>query len=440
MSSVFYRNPQQDYPRGLRGDGVYLYDTDGRQYLDGSGGAAVSCLGHWHPYVVAAIKRQVEELAYAHTAFFTNDPQERLAKHLAARFGEDDARVYFLSGGSEANETAIKLVRQYWLAKGRDDKYMVVSRHQSYHGNTLGALSLSGSPARRAIFAPILHHWPMIAPCYSYRHQLENESDDDYGTRAANALEEAILEHGADNIGAFIAETVVGATLGAVASTGDYLKKIREICDRHEVLLILDEIMAGCGRSGTYFAFEQDDIRPDIVTLAKGLGGGYQAIGATIVRGFVHDTIVEEFGAFAHGHTYIGHATACAAAFAVARVVHQDDLLTNVSHIGALLRKELSTALADHPLVGDIRGRGLLIGIELVADRDSKAPSDPGLAMRIKNAAMQDGLIIYPGSGTADGKQGAHILLAPPFIYEAAHVDELVSKLSGVLGGISSGY
>ena len=440
MSSVFYRNPQQDYPRGLRGDGVYLYDTDGRQYLDGSGGAAVSCLGHWHPYVVAAIKRQVEELAYAHTAFFTNDPQERLAKHLAARFGEDDARVYFLSGGSEANETAIKLVRQYWLAKGRDDKYMVVSRHQSYHGNTLGALSLSGSPARRAIFAPILHHWPMIAPCYSYRHQLENESDDDYGTRAANALEEAILEHGADNIGAFIAETVVGATLGAVASTGDYLKKIREICDRHEVLLILDEIMAGCGRSGTYFAFEQDDIRPDIVTLAKGLGGGYQAIGATIVRGFVHDTIVEEFGAFAHGHTYIGHATACAAAFAVARVVHQDDLLTNVSHIGALLRKELSTALADHPLVGDIRGRGLLIGIELVADRDSKAPADPGLAMRIKNAAMQDGLIIYPSSGTADGKQGAHILLAPPFIYEAAHVDELVSKLSGVLGGISSGY
>ncbi|MCK5325974.1 MAG: aspartate aminotransferase family protein [Woeseiaceae bacterium] len=440
MSSVFYRNPKQDYPRGLRGDGVYLYDTDGRQYLDGSGGAAVSCLGHWHPYVVAAIKRQVEELAYAHTAFFTNDPQERLAKHLAARFGEDDARVYFLSGGSEANETAIKLVRQYWLAKGRDDKYMVVSRHQSYHGNTLGALSLSGSPARRAIFAPILHHWPMIAPCYSYRHQLENESDDDYGTRAANALEEAILEHGADNIGAFIAETVVGATLGAVASTGDYLKKIREICDRHEVLLILDEIMAGCGRSGTYFAFEQDDIRPDIVTLAKGLGGGYQAIGATIVRGFVHDTIVEEFGAFAHGHTYIGHATACAAAFAVARVVHQDDLLTNVSHIGGLLRKELSTALADHPLVGDIRGRGLLIGIELVADRDSKAPADPGLAMRIKNAAMQDGLIIYPGSGTADGKQGAHILLAPPFIYEAAHVDELVSKLSGVLGGISSGY
>lgn len=439
MSSVFYRDPQQDYPRGLRGDGVYLYDTDGRQYLDGSGGAAVSCLGHWHPYVVAAIKRQVEELAYAHTAFFTNDPQERLAKHLAARFGEDDARVYFLSGGSEANETAIKLVRQYWLAKGRDDKYMVVSRHQSYHGNTLGALSLSGSPARRAIFAPLLHHWPMIAPCYSYRHQLESESDDDYGTRAANALEEALREHGADNIGAFIAETVVGATLGAVPPTGDYLKKIREICDRHEVLLILDEIMAGCGRSGTYFAFEQDDIRPDIVTLAKGLGGGYQAIGATIVRGFVHDTIVEEFGAFAHGHTYIGHATACAAAFAVARVVHQDDLLTNVSHIGALLRKELSTALADHPLVGDIRGRGLLIGIELVADRDSKAPADPGLAMRIKNAAMQDGLIIYPGSGTADGKQGAHILLAPPFIYEAAHVDELVSKLSGVLGGISSG-
>lgn len=438
MSSVFYRNPQQDYPRGLRGEGVYLYDTDGRQYLDGSGGAAVSCLGHWHPYVVAAIKRQVEELAYAHTAFFTNDPQERLAKHLAARFGEDGVRVYFLSGGSEANETAIKLVRQYWLAKGRDDKHMVVSRHQSYHGNTLGALSLSGSPARRAIFAPLLHNWPMIAPCYSYRHQLENETDDDYGTRAANALEEAILEHGADNIAAFAAETVVGATLGAVPPVGDYLKKIRDICDRHDVLLILDEIMAGCGRTGTYFAFEQDDVRPDITTLAKGLGGGYQAIGATIVRGFVHDTIVEKFGAFAHGHTYIGHATACAAAYAVARVVHQDDLLSNVSHIGALLRDELSTALADHPLVGDIRGRGLLLGIELVADRDSKTPADPGLAMRIKNAAMQDGLLIYPGSGTADGKMGAHILLAPPFVYESTHVDELVTKLVTVLDRIDN--
>jgi len=436
MSSVFYRNPQQEYPRGLRGEGVYLYDTDGRQYLDGSGGAAVSCIGHWHPYVIAAIKRQVEELAYAHTAFFTNDPQERLAKHLSARFGEEGARVYFLSGGSEANEAAIKLARMYWLSRGRDDKYLVVSRHQSYHGNTLGALSMSGNPGRRDIYAPMLHDWPKIAPCYAYRHQRDDESEDEYGLRAAQALEDAIDEHGADRISAFVAETVVGATMGAVPPAGDYLKKIREICDRHEILLVFDDIMVGCGRTGTYYSFEQDGVQPDIATLAKGLGGGYQPIGAAIARKIIHDTIVERFGSFYHGHTYIGHATACAAALAVARVVYQDDLLGNVKKIGAQLREELTAAFAEHPQVGDIRGRGMLIGIELVADRADKTPADPALAPRIKNAAMEKGLIIYPGSGTADGKIGAHILLAPPFIYEPAHVDELVTKLVSVLGNV----
>ena len=436
MSSVFYRNPQQEYPRGLRGEGVYLYDTEGRQYLDGSGGAAVSCLGHWHPYVIAAIKRQVEELAYAHTAYFTNDPQERLAKHLSARFGEEGARVYFLSGGSEANEAAIKLARMYWLARGQDDKHLVVSRHQSYHGNTLGALSMSGNPGRRDIYAPILHDWPKIAPCYAYRHQRDDESEDDYGMRAAQALEDAIDEHGADRIAAFVAETVVGATMGAVPPAGEYLKKIREICDRHDILLVFDEIMVGCGRTGTYYSFEQDGVQPDIATLAKGLGGGYQPIGAAVARKVIHDSIVERFGAFYHGHTYIGHATACAAALAVARVIYQDDLLENVQRIGAQLREELTNAFTDHPHVGDIRGRGLLIGLELVADRADKTPADPALAPRIKDAAMEQGLIIYPGSGTADGKNGAHILLAPPFIYETAHVDELVTKLVTVLANV----
>lgn len=440
MSKVFYRNPQQEYPRGLRGEGVYLYDTDGKQYLDGSGGAAVSCVGHLHPYVIAAIKRQIEELAYAHTAFFTNEPQERLAAHLAARFGSDSARVYFLSGGSEANEAAIKLARMYWLSQGRDTKHIVVSRNQSYHGNTLGALSLSGNPGRRDIYAPILHDWPRVDPCYAYRHQRDEESDQDYGLRAARTLEAAIEQHGADNIAAFIAETVVGATLGAVPPTGDYFREIRAICDRHEILLILDEVMAGCGRTGTYFAFEQDDIEPDIVTVAKGLGGGYQPIGAAIARGAIHDSIVDRFGSFYHGHTYIGHATACAAALAVARVVSQDQLLDNVNRRGASLVSELGAALADHPMVGDIRGRGLLIGIELVADRNDKTPADPALAPRIKKAAMAAGLIIYPGGGTADGRVGAHVLLAPPFIYESEHVDELVTKLSGVLADITAAY
>ena len=280
MNSVFYRSPSHAYPRGARGEGVYLYDDTGKQYLDGSGGAAVTCVGYGHPDVIAAIKAQLDTLAYAHTAFFTNEPQEELAARLAERFGEGGARVYFLSGGSEANETAIKLARQYWLARGKDSKHVVISREQSYHGNTLGALSLSGNPMRRDIYAPCLHDWPRIAPCYAYRHQQDDETDDEYGERAAQALEDAILEHGADNIAAFIAETVVGATLGAVPPTGPYLKRIREICDRHDVLLILDEVMAGSGRSGTFFAFEQDDVIPDITTIAKGLGGGYQAIAA----------------------------------------------------------------------------------------------------------------------------------------------------------------
>ncbi|NIL93634.1 MAG: aspartate aminotransferase family protein [Woeseiaceae bacterium] len=439
MSSVFYRSPGHPYPRGARGEGVYLYDDTGKQYLDGSGGAAVTCLGHGHPDVIAAIKTQVDELAYAHTSFFTNEPQEKLAARLAERFGEENARIYFLSGGSEANETAVKLARQYWLARGKPDKHIVISREQSYHGNTLGALSLSGNPVRRDIFGPCLHDWPRIAPCYAYRHQQDDETDDEYGERAARALEEAIVDNGADTIAAFIAETVVGATLGAVPPTGPYLKRIREICDRHDVLLILDEVMAGSGRTGTYFAFEQDGVRPDITTIAKGLGGGYQPIAATIVRSFVHDAIVDAFKIFEHGHTYIGHATACAAAMAVSDVIDRDDLLTHVGNIGEELFGELKIAFGDHPNVGNIRGRGLFIGIELVADRDTKKPIDRNYGGRLKGAGMDKGLIIYPGGRTADGEQGAHILLAPPFIYEPKHVEELVSKLQVVVKEVGLG-
>jgi adenosylmethionine-8-amino-7-oxononanoate aminotransferase len=433
MSSVFYRHPEQGYPIGKHAEGVYVYDAAGNQYLDGSGGAAVTCLGHAHEAVIAAIKAQVEKLAYAHTAFFTNEPQERLAERLAERFGEPGARVYFLSGGSEANETAIKVARQYWLSHGETGKHMIISRNQSYHGNTLGALSLSGNPGRRKIFAPLLKDWPRIEPCYAYRHRDKGETDVAYGERAAQSLEAAIDEHGASNIAAFISETVVGATLGAVPPAAGYFRRIREICDHHNILLILDEVMSGCGRAGTWFAFEQDGISPDIVTLAKGLGGGYQPIGATIVRDHLHDNIVNGFGSFEHGHTYIGHATACAAALAVGDVVDEQGLLDNVVRVGKLLRRELGIAFADHPNVGDIRGRGLFIGIELVEDRATKAPADRALAATIKREAMSAGHIVYPGGGCADGESGAHILLAPPFIYEPRHVDELVGKLRIVL-------
>ena len=429
MSKVFYRNPAQDYPVAVRGEGVYLYDSTGKQYLDGSGGAAVSCLGHGHPEVISAIQSQVAQIAYAHTAFLTNEPQERLAARLCARFPGQDVQVYFLSGGSEANETAIKLARQYWLARGKRDKHIVISRNQSYHGNTIGALSVSGNPGRREIFAPLLKDWPRVDPCYAYRHQGADESPEDYGLRAAHSLEKAIAEVGADNVSAFIAETVVGATMGAVPPVRGYLKEIRDICDRHEVLLILDEVMCGCGRSGSYFSFEQDGIVPDIVTVAKGLGGGYQAIGAALARRFIHDTIVAEFGAFSHGHTYIGHATACAAALAVSSVIDAENLLENVCDTGASLRAKLAESFGGKDFVGDIRGRGLFVGLELVTDKVGKTPAEPALAGKIKQAAMDEGLIIYPGGGTCDGTTGAHVLLAPPFIYSTEHVDELVDKL-----------
>ena len=435
MAKVFYRNPLHDYPMVVRGEGVYLYDAAGNQYLDGSGGAAISCLGHGNRVVIDAIKSQAERLAFAHTMFFTNKPQEELAEKLVERFGKSDARVYFLSGGSEANETAIKLARQYWLSQGCDQKHLVISRRQSYHGNTLGALSASGNEARRKVYGPLLHDWPKITPCYEYRHRRVDESEREYGARVAGALETEILAAGAENVSAFIAETIVGATLGAVPAVKSYFKTIREICDRHQVLLIMDEVMAGCGRTGSYFAFEQEEITPDIVTLAKGLGGGYQPIGAVISQGFIHQGIVDAFGAFAHGHSYVGHATVAAAGLAVMQVLEDENLLERVTSTGNLLRKNLQEEFAGHPHIGDIRGRGLLIGIELVENRETKAGirKELGLPAAIRSAAMENGLICYPGGGTADGQDGAHILLAPPFIYQPQHVDELVGKLKKIL-------
>jgi adenosylmethionine-8-amino-7-oxononanoate aminotransferase len=443
MSNVFYRDPKHQYPVAVRGDGVYIYDSNGKEYLDGSGGAAISCLGYCHPEVNEAIKTQIDKLAFAHTAAFSNEPQEELAHRLAERFqqtkyGEVGARVYFASGGSEANETALKLARQYWVSQGRDSKHIMISRQQSYHGNTLGALSLAGNPGRSHVYAPLLKDWPKVDACYAYRHQETDESDEEYGQRSASSLELAIEEHGAENIAAFFAESVVGATLGAVPAVGSYFKHIRDICNRHDILLVLDEVMAGCGRTGSWFAFEQEGILPDIVTMAKGLGGGYQAIGATLARRFIHDGIVDHFGAFAHGHTYIGHATATAASLAVERVIREQNLLERVSETGSSIKRGLKEAFRDHPHVGDIRGRGLLLGIELVQDKKHRTPiqSELKIPETIRLKAMEKGLICYPGGGTADGKDGAHILLAPPFIYQASHVEELVDRLTKTLNEV----
>ena len=438
MSSVFYRDLGANYPLAVRGEGMYLYSKPGDEYLDMSGGAAVSCLGHGNEAVVAAIRKQVGSLAFAHTAFFTNEPQEDLAERLASRFAESGARIYFSSGGSEANETAIKLAWQYWEARGLPEKTAVISRQFSYHGNTLGALCVTGSLWRRLHYERVLHDWPRISPCYAYRGKEAGETNDDYGLRVADELETAIEETGGHKIAAFIVEPVVGATLGAVPPVAGYLRRIRQICDDHDVLLIADEVMCGSGRTGTFFAHEQDEMLPDIVTMAKGLGGGYQPIAATLTRKHIPNAISSLPGGFEHGHTYIGHATACAAAVAVQRCLDKQELLPRVLTMGDEFFDVLQSTLGDHPNVGDIRGRGLFAGIEVVADKESKEPfpAEDKLPAKLKAAAMDARLICYPGGGSVDGKRGAHILLAPPFIVESKHLNELADKLKSIFGKV----
>ncbi len=439
MTAVFHREAGRVYPLAAGGEGMVLRGADGRDYLDMSGGAAVSCLGHGHPGVIAAIKAQADRLAFAHTSFFSNAPQEELAERIAERFAEPGARVYFTCDGSEANETALKLAWQYWLRQGRPEKRIVISRRFSYHGNTLGALSVSGNPARRAGYEPVLHDWPRIAPCHAWRHQEPGETAAAYGLRAARELEDAILAAGAENVAAFIAEPVVGASLGAVPAVAGYFAEIRAICDRHGVLLILDEVMCGAGRTGTYFAHEQEGVLPDILTLAKGLSGGYLPLGATLARAPVHAAFAAH--SFSHGHTYVGHALACAAALAVQEALEAEGLLARVAGAGARLHAALAAAFAEHPHVGDIRGRGLLQAIELVADRETKAPfaDELRLPARLREAALREGLIVYPGGGPASAGYGPHILLAPPYTVADRHIEECVDKLDRVLAACLEG-
>jgi adenosylmethionine-8-amino-7-oxononanoate aminotransferase len=435
VSRVFHRDPRQDYPVAVRGEGAYLLDREGRRYLDASGGAAVSCLGHSDAAVVRAIQDQLAKLPFAHTSFFTNEPLEALADTLIARAPAPLEKAYFVSGGSEAIEAALKLARQYYVEKGEPERRHLIGRRQSYHGNTLGALAVGGNAWRRRQFQPLLIEASHVSPCYAYRDQRAGESDAAYGERLAVELEAEILRLGADQVIAFVAETVVGATLGAVPPVVGYFRRVREVCDRYGVLLILDEVMCGMGRCGTLYAFEQEGVVPDLVTVAKGLGAGYQPIGATLVARHIYDAIRAGSGYFQHGHTYLGHAAACAGALAVQRRLHEDGLLAAVAPLGARLEQKLRAAFGGHPHVGDIRGRGLFWGLELVADRASKAPFDPKLRVhaRIKQAALQAGLLCYPMGGMLDGVRGDHVLLAPPFIVGERELDELVGKLGEAL-------
>ena len=441
MTHILHRQINQTLPVAVGGQGIEIVDRDGKRYIDASGGAAVSCLGHGHPDVNAAMKAQIDRLSFAHTSFFTSEPAEALADRLAADAPAGIDHVYFVSGGSEAVEAALKMARQYFVEIGEPQRRHVIARRQSYHGNTLGALATGGNEWRRQQFRPLLIETHHIDPCFAYRFQRTDESDEAYAARAAQALEDKIQELGAGNVMAFVAETVVGATAGAVPPVADYFKRIRTICDRHGVLLILDEVMCGMGRTGTLHACEQEGIAPDIMTIAKGLGGGYQPIGAVLLARRIFDAFAAGSGFFQHGHTYLGHPVACAAGLAVQEVIRRDRLLDNVGAMGAVLDRRLGERFGNHAHVGDVRGRGLFMAIELVEDRATKTTFDPRLrlAARVKREAMQRGLMVYPMSGTIDGVRGDHVLLAPPFIVDAARIDTIVERLGDAVDAAIAG-
>lgn len=436
MSKVMQRTSRLNLATIATGDGVFLIDKAGNRYLDACGGAAVSCLGHSNQRVKQAIIDQVNAVPYAHTGFFTNEPQEQLAEELIQSSQGDFSQVYFVSGGSEAIETALKLTRQYFLEQGKESKQIFIARKKSYHGNTLGALAVGGNQWRRKPFAPLLMDVHHISACYEYRDQQENESNYAYGMRIANELEEKILELGANNVAAFVAETVVGATTGATTAPQGYFKRIREICDKYDVLLILDEIMCGMGRTGYLHACEHEGIQGDLQTIAKGIAAGYQALGAVLITDKIVTAIDNGSGFFQHGHTYIGHPTACAAGLATQLEIRECDLLNNVKKQGIYLVEALKDKIKMIPeleqYIGDIRGRGLFLGIELVADKKTKKVFEPSLKLhaKIKSKAMENKLMVYPMGGTIDGLNGDHVLLAPPFIIDNDHVEQISERLT----------
>ena len=435
MTHILHRQIGSSLPVAATGSGIEIVDSAGKRYIDASGGAAVSCLGHGHPAVTQALHGQLDKLAYAHTGFFTTEVAEKLGDRLIADAPAGMSHVYLVSGGSEAIEAALKMARQYFVERGQPQRRHVIARRQSYHGNTLGALATGGNEWRRAPFSPLLMETHHIDPCFAYRFQEPGESEEDYGRRAADALEAKLRALGPETVMAFVAETVVGATAGAVPPAAGYFKRIREICDRHGVLLILDEVMCGMGRTGTLHACEQEGIAPDLMTIAKGLGGGYEPIGAVLLGRHIYDAFASGSGFFQHGHTYMAHPLACAAALAVQETIHRDNLLANVRDKGALLRRRLGERFGNHAHVVDIRGRGLFQAVELVEDRSTKAPFDPALKLhaKVKKAAMARGLMVYPMGGTIDGTRGDHVLLAPPFIVTEDQVGEIVDRLGSAI-------
>lgn len=434
MSSVIYKNINHTPIRAVDGAGVWLVDSEGNRYLDTCGGVAVSSLGHCHPRVVKAMEREARKLSWAHAGSFTTDAAEELAD-LLVEAAPGMAKVQFLSGGSEVMELALKIAYQYHWEQGRTDKRIFIARRQSYHGSTLGTLAISGNRQRRSIFEPFLPPGEFVSPCYAFRDKLPGESDSAYADRLAAELDERIVALGPENVAGFVAETVVGSTNGAVPAVPGYFRKIKEVCDKHGVLLILDEVMAGMGRTGYMYAYEEDEVLPDIVAIGKGLAAGYQPISAVLTSADVHNALATGSGVLRNGQTHVNHPFACAIALEVQRTIAEEGLLANVRERGRQLRRSLTDRLADSPFVGDVRGRGLFVGVEFVADRETNAPHTGGdaLVATLKREAFKRGLLIYPGSGTVDGVVGNHVLFAPPFIATESDIEQMVDRFADVV-------
>ena len=418
MSHVLHRSTRQSFDVAVRGDGITITLAGGRTVIDASGGAAVACLGHGQQRVVDAITRQASALAYVHTSFFTCEAAEALADTLVGHEPGGLSHAYFVSSGSEAVEACMKMARQYFVERGEPDRVHIIARRQSYHGNTFGALSVGGHPARRGFYEPMLMpHVSHVAPCFAFRHKPADESSAQYVARLAAELEAEFQRIGPGRVMAFIAETVVGATSGCVAAEPGYFAAVREVCDRHGALLILDEVMGGMGRCGTTHTWEQEGVTPDLQAVAKGLGAGYLPLGAMLVSRRVMTALAQGSGAFAHGHTFQAHPVACAAALEVQRIIGDEDLVAHVRRLGDVLMAALRERFAAHPHVADIRGRGLFQALEFVADRDTLAPFDPSMqfAARLKRIALEHGLAVYPSGGTIDGRRGDHVVIAPPY-------------------------
>jgi len=435
-SKVFHRKSNVLLPKVVEARGAWCVDASGKWYLDGgSSGAGLTCLGHGHPAVMEAVQDQLRKISFMHGALFTSDPLEELAQELIDHAPAGLDRAFFTSGGSEAIEAALMMTRQYAVESGQDGRRTIISRRNSFHGATVMTLAVGDAGNRKRPFVPPSLETPKIAPTYAYRDKRDDESLEAYGARIADELEQAILREAPGAVLAFIAETVVGSSSGALTPPPGYLVRIRDICNRHGVLLILDEVYCGLGRTGHLHACQADGVVPDILVVAKGLAAGYAPIGAVLVGEALHDAIAGGSGSFKGGFTHSGHILSCAAALAVQRTVRREGLLQNVVKQAQRLEARLAERFAQHPNIGEIRGRGLMRGLEIVADRISKKPFDATekISSRLSQACMEQGLLCNVASGTIDGTRGEHVLLAPPFIVSDEEIDELTARLAAAL-------